>query len=85
MKWIRTRNGEKAHAVSRKASTTLCGIALSEHAAAIVTPGIEDRCDNCDREWRERGKKTQPKKRQKTTERRSVYLNRFTYRDWEEV
>ncbi len=81
MQWIQTHNGEKAHAVCRKAKTTICGIDLSEHADAIVVPGVEDRCDNCDREWRMLGKKTRPKQQQR---KQPAYVNKFSFRDWEE-
>jgi hypothetical protein len=81
MKWIRTHNGDKAHAVAhRDHDKTLCGIRL-EHAGAIVDPDTIDRCGNCDFEWRKRGKASRPKGRKNP---KNIYRPRFVYRDWEE-
>jgi hypothetical protein len=80
VKWIRTRNGDKAHAVStHHAQTTLCGIQF-KHIAAIVLPGPDDRCGNCDAQWRQRAKKERPKRKKRT---KDVYAPRFTFKDWE--
>jgi hypothetical protein len=79
MKWIRTRNGDRAHAVSsRDTSITLCGIAI-QNAVAIVTPGPSDRCENCDHEWRKGAKTMRPKKKRK----KDVYSPRLTFSDWD--
>jgi hypothetical protein len=85
MKWIRTTNGDKVHAVMhRHDNKTVCGIAL-EHAGSIVIAGWDDRCQNCDHEWRRRGKANRPKGRDQPVDPRNVYRPRFTFRDWEDV
>jgi hypothetical protein len=82
MKWIRTTLGAAAHAIASTGErTTLCGIHF-DHVRAIVRPGLTDRCENCDREWRRKGRKCRPKR---SRARREVYLERYTYRDWEET
>jgi hypothetical protein len=85
MKWIRTNNGDKAHAVAHKhEGVTICGIHL-EHAGAIVNPDTIDRCANCDFEWRKRGKANRPKGRKEPVNPKSIYRPRFVFRDWEET
>lgn len=81
MKWIRTTFGSHSHAIAHRGdTTTLCGIHL-EHVRAIVVPGVSDRCENCDGEWRRRGRECKP--RRSRGPRREVYVNRFTFSDWE--
>lgn len=79
MRWIRTHAGSKCHAVLRAATTTLCGIHF-DHVGGIVTPGADDRCNNCDAEWRKRGRASGPKRG-----RRKVggYKAPFSIKDWE--
>lgn len=74
MRWVRTENGERAHAVFHEHDkTTVCGIALSA-VAAIVTPGPDDRCGNCDKEWRRAARQLrEPVKRER---RRDIYRPR---------
>lgn len=81
MRWIRTRVGDKAHAVfdSRHSASTLCGIGL-KRACAITTPGQDDRCGRCDEVWREFGRLERPKPRQIQG---AEYKPRYTYEDWE--
>jgi hypothetical protein len=81
MRWIRTNNGDKAHAVTNNAARTLCGIRVL-HAGAIVTPEhYADRCANCDHEWEKRGRRNQRKPKPTS----AVYEPVFTFRDWEDV
>lgn len=81
MKWIKTPNGEYAHAVLRRNSgKTLCGLSI---AGGKVTQLPEDgaRCINCDNEWRDLGRENKPK-----TEKRldlADYRPQYTYKDWE--
>jgi hypothetical protein len=83
MKWIRTHHGDKAHAVSsHDSATTMCGIPI-RYAAAIVAPGFDDRCGNCDKEWRRKAKAERPKRQKRRS--KDTYLPRFTFRDWEEI
>ena len=86
MKWIKTHHGDRAHVVVRRSTNTLCGIALKDHANAIVIPGPPaglGRCANCDEEWRRLGRKTKPKmgRERDLTEYRPVYK----IEDWEEL
>jgi hypothetical protein len=78
MKWVRTTNGDKAHAVLHEHDgDTICGISL-KHAATIVIPGPDDRCKNCDNEWRRHGRLARPKKKNK---HRVEYVPRFKFQD----
>jgi hypothetical protein len=79
MKWIRTTDGDKAHAIfKRHDDKTVCGIRL-RHAATIVSPAEDNRCENCDHEWRRQARKNKPKAKPSND-----YTSRFTFRDWEE-
>lgn len=82
MRWIATTIGAKAHVVMTGQERTLCGIEVV-HARGIVTPGVDDRCENCDHLWRREGKSLirWGKKQKKPTP--AVYRPRFRYRDWE--
>ncbi len=82
MRWIRTAEGDKAHAVfKRHADATVCGIKLTK-AVEIVTPTDDSRCGNCDWEWRRIGRIGRLKlKRSKPDE----YMPHFTFRDWEDI
>lgn len=83
MRWIRTTNGDKAHAVVRDGSqSTLCGINLV-HAVEIVVPGEDDRCGSCDHRWRQIGRSLK-KKTKRTAVSGTIYTPRFSYRDWED-
>lgn len=80
MKWIRTTDGDKAHAIfKRHDDKTVCGIRL-RHAATIVSPDDENRCSNCDHEWQRLGRKNKPKAQTSN----SSYEPQFTFRDWED-
>lgn len=83
MKWIKTPNGDYAHAVLRRsAGKTLCGLSI---AGGKVTQLPEDgaRCCNCDRRWRELAVANKPKtpKRLDLTD----YHPQYTYKDWEDA
>jgi hypothetical protein len=85
MKWIATHRGSHAHAILRPGDkTTICGIHLADHAAAIITLGDAelDRCANCDKEWRRLGREGRPRAGGKKP---AIYIARFTLRDWEET
>jgi len=87
LKWIRTIAGEKAHAVFRAGDKkTACGIRLT-NAARILAPPVIDRCDNCDRKWREVGARFRralaTKKRLIEAAEAYVYYPRFRFEDWE--
>jgi hypothetical protein len=78
MRWIRTINGDRAHAILRSGQKrTICGIAVT-HAAAIVIPGPDDRCGNCDFAWRELGRARKPGPAFVRD-----YAAPFTFDDWE--
>jgi len=82
MRWIRTHQGDKAHAVPHRSPTTLCGISLKDHAGAIVVLGpLVERCGNCDGEWCRRGRKKQPRRERDLTD----YKPSYTIADWEEL
>jgi len=81
MKWIRTINGDKAHAIFKRGDEkTVCGIRL-RHATEIVSPSDENRCGNCDHEWRQQGRKNKPAIPKKSS---SLYEPQFIFRDWED-
>lgn len=88
MKWVRTAEGRKAHALCHGAERTLCHIAV-EHVTGIVsTPSVDDkleRCAECDAEWRHRGREAIKKiKRKAPPSTRTSYKPRFTFeRHWE--
>jgi hypothetical protein len=84
MKWIRTKSGDKAHAVFKHRQKTLCGIDLDTHKGLdIIYPHPNDRCGRCEMEWEERGRALKPKvERIKSP---TEYEPQFTYRDWEEL
>lgn len=52
MKWMVTRTGEKAHAIVD--GGPLCGV--SGAIGTIEAPDHSERCGNCDKEWRRRGR-----------------------------
>jgi hypothetical protein len=79
MRWVQTANGERAHAVASGTNRTLCGISL-KYVGAIVSPGPDDRCGNCDKRWREIGRAQ--KKHVNRPRRRDVYHPRNKVR-WE--
>lgn len=83
MRWIKTHQGDKAHCVTRRSDSTLCGINLKDHAGAIVIPGPPgiDRCCSCDSEWRKKGRRGQPRRERDLTVYRPVYK----IEDWEEL
>jgi hypothetical protein len=63
--------------LTRHNGKTLCGLPL-EDAVIAKAPGFDDRCGNCDREWRDRGR------RQRKTRPKSIdYQPRFKFEDWE--
>jgi len=86
MRWIRTAAGDKAHIVFNRHDRTACGIRIV-HAAAIVRPSADDRCANCDHEWREHGAKKrrelEDRERQIRAAEADVYEPRFSFKDWE--
>jgi hypothetical protein len=79
MRWVQTTKGEKAHVVVTGAKETLCGIGF-EHVVAIVSPGPDDRCGNCDKWWREIGRKE--RRTVNKPRRRDVYSPKHKTR-WE--
>jgi hypothetical protein len=80
MKWIHTAiDGQKCHAVlTRHGGKTLCGLPL-DGATIAPAPGFENRCGNCDNEWRDRGRR-----QRKARPQNNDYRPRFTFKDWEE-
>jgi hypothetical protein len=85
VRWIRTTNGDRAHAVLFGGQeTTLCGIHLSPHAVEIITlgPSEAERCANCDVEWRRKGRLKQPRRLKRDL---TVYRPRYTLDDWEKL
>lgn len=56
MNWGRSRYGGKFHAMI--GHETLCGVSV--HVVTTAAPEFENRCGNCDKEWRERGRKLAP-------------------------
>ena len=82
MKWIHTAiDGQKCHAVlTRHGGKTLCGLPL-DGATIAPAPGFENRCGNCDAEWRERGR--HQRKKTRPVSRKEEYRPRFTFKDWE--
>ena len=77
MKWIRLPHGDKAHAVV--AGETLCGLGLV-NAVIVPAPGFEDRCGNCDNEWRRRGRAARPHQKPRQDPKMS-YQPRFKLED----
>jgi hypothetical protein len=80
MRWIRTPAGDQAHAVPRAfTNRTLCGLFI-EGAAIAAAPGFENRCLNCDREWRRMGRtgSSRPKPNP-----RVEYKPKHKFTDWE--
>lgn len=78
MRWIVTTVGDKAHIVGE--GQTLCGIKLA-HARGIVTPGVDDRCENCDHLWRREGKIMIRQAERKPN--KLIYRHRFKFNDWD--
>jgi hypothetical protein len=83
MRWIRTKSGEKAHAVfKRHDGTTVCGINLGRAIEIVDRPGLDVRCGACDKEWRERGRALRPKRKPPSRhERLTNYKPRFKFED----
>jgi len=81
MRWIRTANGEKAHAVLSGNLHTLCGVAVAS-AQGIVGPTDQvERCESCDHEWRRRGRRGRQRNQ---PVKAGEYRPRFTIKDWED-
>ena len=78
MRWIRTVNGDRDHAVPTGATKTLCNIPLA-HADRIM-PRPVNRCGTCDYKWREKGLAQRPKPKPAGP---GEYEPQFTYDDWE--
>ena len=80
MRWIQI--GERAHAVTRKnKGVTMCGLELTRTDAIIVSPPFEDRCGNCDKRWRDIGRRSKPKRVVGVDA--ADYKPRFTFADFE--
>ena len=75
MNWGRSRYGGKYHAMNSNGS--LCGVAV--HVVTTITPHFDHRCDNCDKEWRERGREKKPAAHPDPT----VYLSRHRFEHFE--
>jgi hypothetical protein len=78
MRWIRTVDGDRDHAVPTGATKTLCNIPLS--AAAQIMHRPTNRCGTCDYRWREKGLAQRRKSKPSSL---SDYEPVFTYDDWE--
>lgn len=82
MKWVRTKSGERAHAVLD--GRLLCmQVEAAGFDEVVGTVDFEDRCRNCDNRWREAGRATRPKARTPQTKPGTTYRPRHTIRDWE--
>lgn len=78
MRWIRTSQDKKAHAVfKRHDGKALCGVKLSQ-ATSISPPGADDRCGQCDYLWRARGLTQRPAK---LAQDLAIYEPRFQFED----
>jgi hypothetical protein len=79
MKWIRTPLGDQAHAVARDHDgRTICGLFITE-ATIAAAPGFENRCLNCDREWRRVGRTHRKQK----PDPRVEFKPKHKFTDWE--
>jgi hypothetical protein len=78
MRWVKI--GECVHAVVRAhRRQTLCRLDLERTKSIAVAPGFDNRCGNCDIEWRRRGRATKPAPVNKVT----VYRPQYTFADFE--
>lgn len=81
MRWIQI--GDRAHAVTRKnKGLTLCGLEVVRAKSILVSPPFEDRCGNCDKEWRKLGRATKAKKKPTPVAPRTTYKPRHSFNDW---
>jgi hypothetical protein len=82
MRWIQI--GDHAHAVMRNnKGLTLCRLEIARAKSIVVSPPFEERCGNCDKEWRKRGRMTAKPKMPKTAEQRAVYEPQHTFDDFD--
>lgn len=75
----RATHGRKLHIMI--GARSMCGVKAVETTAQPLD--FEDRCGNCDNDWRELGRLTKPAPAP-PTDSRTIYKPRFTFaRDWE--
>jgi hypothetical protein len=84
VRWVRLTYGERAHAVLHASpDRTICGM-QADGAREVHNPLHEDRCENCDKEWRRRGREARtaraPKRKYKQG---TTYVPRHKWKDWE--
>lgn len=81
MRWLMTPNGERAHAFIGGVTPglTMCGMRIVDETR--LAPEDTERCGNCDKEWRRRGRET--KRTVKKPARTAEYRPRHTFADWD--
>jgi len=91
VRWVTFPKGDRAHAVMEtQPGRTICGLLMSGDpvefpsrrrgvAAEVAAPSHDERCENCDKEWRRRGRERRPKKR--AAPRGETYRPRFRFED----
>jgi hypothetical protein len=77
VKWIRTPDGDRDHAVPTGAIKTFCHIPLTRGCRIIPRP--TNPCGTCDYNWREKGLQNKPK----AVPSHAEYRPRFSFDDWE--
>lgn len=86
MRWVKTPHGDLAHVVfDSDPGYTAEGMVVDEKAVTIENPALADRCRNCDKEWRRRGRENKPKPKGAGPGYipGTRYRPRFTFSDWE--
>lgn len=58
MQWAKIGSGEKVHAIVGGKPICYCPAKNLEY---VDTHNVEDRCQNCDEQWRARGRETKKK------------------------
>lgn len=77
MKWLMSPSGDRVHAVVNGES--ICGVPVVDGKESATA----ERCGNCDKEWRRRGRETKRKRKPWSENRAPVYRPRNKFKDWD--
>lgn len=82
MRWVRLPSGDKVHAFVD--GETICGVpSTAETMTDVTDPTWQDRCQNCDNQWRRRGRDAKPTRVPIKGNPKVRYAPRFKFKDFD--
>lgn len=83
MRYVKLPFGDQVHLVfDSEPARTVCGVSM-DNAVDTEKPKDKRWCQNCDNEWRRRGRETQRPKKPKYSKPGTTYRPRNKFKDWE--